>query len=190
MTIVLNAFVVVFFAELADKSRIAALILTTATRQPVKVFIGMTLGYLLLDGIAVAAGAALPARFDPVLIRRMAGILFIVIGAATILMGEKGEESANALIQRWLSWGALTVSFLVTAISELGDRTQIACAMMAAGTGRPISVLLGAMAAMALLNLATVFLGEALTKRLSLHRIRQIGGWLFILLGIAMSAGV
>ena len=55
----------------------------------------------------------------------------------------------------------------------MGDRTQIASALLAAETGRPWSVFLGLMAALTLLNALTVGLGQTMLKRLDLGLLQM-----------------
>jgi putative Ca2+/H+ antiporter (TMEM165/GDT1 family) len=74
-----------FLAEMGDKTMLATVALASHTGALVSVWIGSTLGLLLADGLAIAAGAmagrALPRR----LIRLLAGGLFILSGLFVLL---------------------------------------------------------------------------------------------------------
>ena len=64
------SFVTIFLAELGDKSRLVAFTLSARYKAPLPVFAGMTLSYLLLDGIAVVFGSLIGRRVHQVHCRR------------------------------------------------------------------------------------------------------------------------
>lgn len=181
-----TAFGLIGVAELGDKSRLVGLMLVAAFRAPWPVFVGMTLGFLVLDALAVGVGAALGSFAPAAWLPRAAGALFVVLGAAAILLHEGAEEYAKGWLERRKSWGALAVSFVAIAGSEAFDRTQLACAALAAETRQPVAVLAGAMAALALLNLATVLVGERLTRTVPTKLIYRASGALFVAAGLWM----
>lgn len=182
----LNTFLLIFVSELADKSRFVGLLLTGTFKRPWAVFAGMTLAYALIDGIAVAVGAALPGRLERTWLQTAAGLAFIALGAASALMGQEAEERAAAGLSSASRWGPFALSLAATAAAELGDRTQVASALLAAETARPWSVFLGLMAALTLLNALTVSLGRSLLARINLNLMRKASAALFILAGAAM----
>jgi putative Ca2+/H+ antiporter (TMEM165/GDT1 family) len=160
--------------------------LTGIFKRPWAVFAGMTVGYALIDGAAVAVGAALPGRLDQGWLQAGSGLVFILLGAASVLMGAEAERRAAAGLSSVSRFGPFLVSLAATAAGELGDRTQIASALLSAETGRPWRVFLGVMAALTLLNALTVRLGEALLGRLDLQLLSKVSGAAFILAGTAM----
>lgn len=182
----LTAFWLIGVAELGDKSRLAGLMLASAFRAPWPVFVGMTLAYAALDGMAAAAGGALPTVVPERFVAIGAGLLFIAFGAAAIFFSEKAEASAREWLEKNRHWGPFAVSFAMIAVSEMGDRTQLATAALAGQTGRPWMVLGGCLSSLALLNAVTVWLGEALAKRVSMHLISRAAGVLFAALGVVM----
>lgn len=182
----LNTFLLIFISELADKSRLVGLLLTGALKRPWPVFAGMTLAYALIDGIAVAVGAALPGRLDRAWLQMAAGLAFVAMGAASALIGREAEQRAAAGLSSASRWGPFALSLAATTAAELGDRTQVASALLAAETARPWSVFLGLMAALTLLNAFTVSLGQALLSRINLNLMRKVSAALFILAGAAM----
>lgn len=186
MKLVLSTFALIFVAELADKSRLVGLMLVASFRRPWPVFIGMTLGFLVLDGAAVVLGARLAGLARPDWLRWAAGAAFILAGAASLGLPEDAHEQAGTRLEKWKAWGPLAVSFVAVSASEIFDRTQIACAVLAADTGRPAAVLLGAIAALALLNALTVAAGEAVLKKVPLRAVYRVSAVLFIATGVAV----
>ncbi len=74
-------------------------------------------------------------------------------------------------------------------IAELGDKTQLAVAGLAS-TAAPLSVWLGATAALVSTSAVGIGAGSALRARISGYRLQQIGGVLFLLFGIWMAVGI
>jgi Ca2+/H+ antiporter, TMEM165/GDT1 family len=181
MRVFFSAFGIVFLAELADKSRIVGLMLAATYRAPWRVFWGMTLGYVLLDGAAVAAGRFSGPYVSSSWLAFGVGLLFVAFGAAALLLPEGLEEQAKRGLGRLESWGPFAVSFIAIAASELGDRTQVASAALAAETGRPWAVFGGVIGALALLNALTVWLGPRLAARLN-----KASAVVFIAAGLAI----
>lgn len=182
------AFAVIFLAELADKSRIAGLLLVSVYRRPLPVFLGMTAGYALLQGLSVWLGSLLPGVLPGAWVRGAAGALFLAFGAACFLLGEEREEEARDWLRRMEAWGPFWVSCAVTAASEAADRTQLATVALTAESGAPRAVFAGAMSALTLLNAATVWLGERIARRVSAKALRRLAGAFFLAFGAAMLA--
>jgi len=80
-------------------------------------------------------------------------------------------------------------AFLMILLMELGDKTQLASIALSADSRRPFSVLLGAVAALALVTLIGVLIGDALTRIIPMNRINQIAGLLFVAIGVLMYMG-
>ena len=181
-----STFALIFVNELADKSRVVGLLLAGTYRSPWPVFWGMTLAYAVLEGIAVLAGGWLHGSLSPRLIYLGAGLLFIGLGGAAFMMAEEAEEGAKSWLERVKEWGPFAVSFVGTAAAEMGDRTQLAAAGLSAESGRPLVVYIGAVSALALLNLLTVAMGDWLSARLNMTLVHKGGGALFVLLGAVL----
>lgn len=182
-----QTFLLVFIAELADKSRLVGLLLVSAfPKHPFSVFGGMTLAYVVLDGGAAFLGGRLPGLVPPRALAAAAGLLFIGFGAAALWLAEEGEAKARALLERGHAWGPFFLSLAAVGLGELGDRTQLATAALAAESGRPWPVLTGALGALAALNVLTVLAGEAVARRVPLKKLQLLGGVLFLLIGAAM----
>lgn len=189
MSVFWTAFGLIFVSELADKSRIAALLLVTAFRRPWPVFAGMSAGYALLQGLSVAVGWVAAPFLPQRALGLLVGSAFVLMGAAAFLVSEESHEKVLAWLERRKSGNAFWVAFGVTSLTELADRTQITAAALSAETLMPTVVFLGAMAALTLLNALTVWLGADLARRVPLKILRWAGGTLFIAAGIGWLAG-
>ena len=83
----LSAFVLVFLAELGDKTQLAVMALSGRSKAPWGVFIGASSALVLSTLIAVLLGCNLPKLIPESATRVLhyiAGGLFVVVGAWTI----------------------------------------------------------------------------------------------------------
>ena len=95
----LKLFAVTFFAilvaELGDKTQLAALSFAASNRHAlVVVFAASALALVTTSAIGVLAGGALARVLDPRYLRVGAGVLFIVIGVATLVLPEHRRQRA------------------------------------------------------------------------------------------------
>ncbi|MCY1063007.1 TMEM165/GDT1 family protein [Nannocystis sp. SCPEA4] len=75
-----TTFGLVFLAELGDKTQLTTMSMAASSGRRWLVFVASALALALSSLIAVLAGEWLRARVEPVLIDRVAGALFVVIG--------------------------------------------------------------------------------------------------------------
>ena len=75
-------------------------------------------------------------------------------------------------------------SFLLVAVLEFGDKTQIAVITLAAEYNAPVQVFIGVMLAYALLTGLAVAFGTVLCKYLTERYIRIGSGLLFLFFGV------
>jgi putative Ca2+/H+ antiporter (TMEM165/GDT1 family) len=77
----------VFLAEMGDKTQLAALTMTAETRVPLAVFAGACTALCLATLLGVAFGSLVSHYIPEWLIRKAAGLAFILIGGL-ILWGK------------------------------------------------------------------------------------------------------
>ncbi|KGG15305.1 MULTISPECIES: TMEM165/GDT1 family protein [unclassified Prochlorococcus] len=85
LTTLLTTFVAVFFAEIGDKTQIATLLLSADTGKPLIVFVAATSALILTSLIGVLIGSFISSRVNPVIFKRVAGTLMIIIGLLIII---------------------------------------------------------------------------------------------------------
>jgi len=175
-SVVATVFVLIFVAELPDKTMIATLIMGSRYR-PLLVWIGATLAFAIHAAVAVAVGQLLqllPHKW----IEGVTAVLFAA-GAAYLLFvpeqeeEEEGEEEADSARRGLKTVGA---AFLVIFIGEFGDLTQILTANLAAKYHAPADVFIGAFAGLTTVAAIGAFGGRALLQFLPLAVIRKVGG--------------
>ncbi len=88
-----------------------------------------------------------------------------------------------------MDWGLFTTTFGLLFVAELGDKTQLAVITMTARTGRPVTVLLGAVAALALVTLLGVIVGGVITRFVPIEWVSKGAAVAFIAIGSLMLLG-
>ncbi len=83
------AFGVIFIAELGDKSQLMALAFATRF-PPFKILLGITLGMVAADGLAIAVGRVLGKRLPERVVKIGAAAAFFIFGALLIAEGVRG----------------------------------------------------------------------------------------------------
>lgn len=75
----------VFLAEMGDKTQLAVFGAATATRRPLEVFLGATIGLVLVTLLAVVAGHLVGHLVPTRWLRIVGGVLFVGIGLSLLL---------------------------------------------------------------------------------------------------------
>ena len=188
LAVVLTTFVVIFPAELPDKSMFASLVLGTRFR-PLPVFVGVAAAFAVHVVIAVSIGSVfslLPERL----------VLFVVAalfagGSALLLLGKDDEEQEEEGSAEASRAGAdqrpvrvALASFGVVFLGEWGDITQITTANLAARYRDPVSVGVGAVLALWSVSALALTLGRGLLKRIPTRLVRRLTGTILAVLAV------
>ena len=180
--VALSTFGVVFVAELGDKTQFAAMAL--ATRHPWRpVFVGLAAAFVLLNATAVLVGQLLFGLVPLAWIRLASAALFLWFGIST-LRGSGDEEGAAASADRR---GPVASAFLLILLAELGDKTQVVTASLAAQHASRWAVFAGSTAALWSVSLLGLLLGRQLMRMVPLAAVRWAAGLLFLAFGAAMA---
>ncbi len=174
--VVLGAFALVLVAELPDKTMVAVLVLGSRSR-PVAVWAGAVAAFAVHAAVAVAAGQALellPHRW----VEGVTAALFAAGAVYLLVVPERDEQRRGEEEARRARSGLRTAAgaFLVILVGELGDLTQLLTANLAARLHAPLSVFLGAFAALAAAAALGAFGGRWLVRYVPLGAVRKGGG--------------
>jgi putative Ca2+/H+ antiporter (TMEM165/GDT1 family) len=176
---VLTTFVAIFPAELPDKTAVASMVLATRYRHPWAVWAGATAAFVVHVTIAVLAGRLLTLLPERPVQLVVAGLF--ALGAVMLWRegGEVEDESEVAAIAAVGPFAVARRAFLVVFLAEWGDLTQIATASLAAGSGEPWSVFLGALIALSSVAAVAVVAGRTILRVLPVKIVRRVAACLF-----------
>jgi putative Ca2+/H+ antiporter (TMEM165/GDT1 family) len=85
-----------------------------------------------------------------------------------------------------MDWKVFSATFVALFVAELGDKTQLATISMTSQTGKPVSVFLGGVAALALVTLIGVVFGSVLLELVPEEYLKKAAAALFVLIGVLM----
>ena len=181
----IRSFATVFPAELPDKTMVATVVLVARFRRPLYVWCGAVAAFAIHVTVAVLAGRAiglLPEALVGVVVATM-----FAIGAVMLFRsarsGRTGLDAAEPVVES-TARSAILGSFALVAIAEWGDLTQLATAGLAARSDDPLSVWLGALAALASVAAIAATFGRQIVARIPIHRINFIASGVFAALAV------
>lgn len=172
------AFAVVFLAELGDKTQLVALSLATRYRT-ITVLAGITVAYAITNGISVIVGGLLGAALPTTAIAIGGAMAFF--GFAIWTLRSDDEDDAPLVAGR-----SVFVSIVgAMLIAELGDKTMLATATLAARDS-PMATWFGATLGITAAGALAVFVGRALGDRLPRRATRLGASVLFAVFGVLL----
>ena len=170
----------VALAELGDKTQLLALILAAKYRRPWPIAAGILAATLINHALAGTIGAVIARWLAPQTLQWIVAASLIVIALWTL----KPDKADEAEAEHGTSYGV----FLATAISfflaEMGDKTQIATAVIAAEYHPLWQVITGTTTGMLLADIPVVWLGSKFATRLPLRAIRYTTALFFAAMGL------
>jgi putative Ca2+/H+ antiporter (TMEM165/GDT1 family) len=181
-------FIAILLAEFGDKTQIMTLALAAKSRSVLPVFTGAVLGEVFANTIAVAVGTFLGFLIPVVVVRLIAGGVFIFFGVLSVARKEDGEESKGTRTPKATSM--LWSTFYLVGLAEMGDKTQLMTVGLSAQYQDPITVLIGLSLAFVILSLIGALLGERASRIIPLRWIKIGSGFLFIAFGILFLTNV
>lgn len=176
------SFVIIFLAEMGDKSQLMSLAFATRYRATT-VLIAVTVATLLLNAGSVVVGATIAMALPTDLIQVAAGVVFIGFALWT-MRGEEADEGDDDTIQRSGGWALLAIGTAFF-LAEFGDKTMLA-AMTLATTEEPLGVWLGSTLGMVAANAVAVAIGAAIGTRLPERWIKLLAAGAFVLFGLLL----
>lgn len=179
MQALLVSLVAVALAEIGDKTQLLALILAARYRKPWPICLGVFIATLINHALAGEAGVLLTQWLSPEIQRWLIGASLISV-AVWALFPDKIDEKET---RRATHHGVLIATIVGFFLAEMGDRTQVATAMLAAHYKPLWQVVAGTTLGMLAANVPVVFLGARFAHRLPLRATRITASVIFLALG-------
>ena len=169
--IALAVFPVIFLGELPEKTMFASLVMATRGKAR-QVWLGAAGAFVVHVIIATTIGVALFALLPHRVVDGVVSAMFLVGAAYAWREGTKKDEE---IVEKEASaHGVILTAFLVIFLAEWGDLTQILTANLAARYHSPISVGVGAIAALWTVAAIAVVSGQTLLRFVNISTIRKV----------------
>lgn len=194
-----STFGIIFIAELGDKTQLAVMTQTCKYRCPMPVFLGASLGLTLVTAIG-AAGGKMVSHFIPAeVIRAIAGMAFVIMGALIFrgaVKSDSSEENAcacesDAATEKasWWNWKAFGSTLTLLFFAELGDKTQLSILGLAS-KDHPLPVFVGGALALTVVTAIGVIGGQQLCRLIPERILLKISAVMFVVMGILIGIGI
>jgi len=178
----------VALAEMGDRTQLLAIMLASRYRKPVPILLGIFVATLANHGLAALAGFYLSSLLQATWFKYIISLSFVAMAIWALIPDKADQDGKPSKLHMGI--------FMTTAISfffvEIGDKTQIATAMLAARYHDILVVAAGTTTGMMIANIPAVFLGHAVTRVLPIHALRIAAAAVYCglgLWGIATTAG-
>lgn len=177
-TELLRAFIIVFIAELGDKSQFLAM--TFATRYKARiVMLGIFIGILVNHSIAVMLGVYISTIIPLVYLQIISGVVFLFF-AVVSLIPERKENLNNSKNNKNT---IISIAFTFF-IGELGDKTQITTMTLASQSLYPIITVAGTVSAMMVVACIGVFFVKKIKLNIPQTFIKILSSFIFFCFAI------
>lgn len=190
----LIAFIIVFIAELGDKTQLLVLSFSGGVKVRNIIF-GIALGSFFSHGIAILFGSKigiLENEFIHTIIKTITYSSFILIGIISLLPKkyeiETDSGKKNNILNKILSL-KINYTFIIALsilVGEIGDKTFLAS--IGFGIQYPshkFMLIIGAILGMIASDSIAIISGKFLNKYISQDKMQKFSGLLFLIFGIA-----
>ena len=170
-------------AEIGDKTQLLAILLAARFRRPIPIIFGILVATLANHALAASAGALAGQFLQGPWMRWVLGLAFLAFAGWALIpdkfdeADQKASMAKTALAVFWTT----TISFFLV---EMGDKTQVATAALAARFHQIVVIAAGTTLGMMLANVPAVLIGEAAANRLPLKYIRWAAAASFAAIGL------
>ncbi len=163
-------------AEMGDRTQLLSLMLVCCYRKPWAILAGIVVSTLVNHLAAGLAGIFLAAWLTPRLLDTIVAISLMGMAGWTLIPDKEGVAPDGS------SRNVFLTTLWLFFFAEIGDKTQIATAALAAAYHNLWLVVAGSTLGLLLANAPVVFLGNAFAARLPLKTIRIAAACLFAVL--------
>ncbi len=196
--IFLSTFGLLFLAELGDKTQLTVVAQICRYGRPWAVFLGASLALTGVSALGAMTGQLVGWLASGEWIRYLAAGGFWVMGLYLLWetlrdRREKEDEpcpTGTSPAGKTPAWRIIGSTFILLALAEMGDKTQLAVFVRASETQKPWAVFSGAVLAMVGLTALGVAGGQGLARLLPERPLRRLSALAFILMGVLIGVGV
>ena len=170
----------VALAEMGDRTQLLAVMLASRYQKPVPILLGILAATLANHALAALAGFFLSSLLSATWFKYAIAVSFVAM-AGWALIPDKADDDDKPRPAPWGVFAATAVSFFIV---EMGDKTQIATAALAARFHNVALVAAGTTTGMMLANIPAVLFGGAVTRILPIRTLQIAAAVLYLALGL------
>jgi putative Ca2+/H+ antiporter (TMEM165/GDT1 family) len=176
---------VVAIGELGDKTQLLTLVLAARNGKPCPIIARLFVATLANHALAGWIGHRVRDVVPGDVLRWGLALSFFAVAVWALKTDRFDDRDAPATTNR----DVFSVTAVAFFLAEMGDKTQIATAMLAAKFASLAAVVAGTTLGMLLVDAPTAFIGNAVAKRIPFRAVRIVAAALFAGLGVWVLAG-
>lgn len=173
----LQSIVLVAISEMGDKTQLLSLVLVARYGKPWTILLGVLVATILNHALAAFFGSWAASQVSPQTLTWVLAASFFACGLWLLVPDKEGEIKTTGHL------GAFLTTLVAFFLAEMGDKTQLVTALLAAKFS-PLMVTLGSTAGMLIANALAIFLGQKLMQRIPLKWVRVSASLLFAAFGL------
>jgi Ca2+/H+ antiporter, TMEM165/GDT1 family len=170
----------VALGEMGDKTQLLSFVLAAKFRRPVPIILGVLTATLVNHVFAGLVGQWVADQLGPTLLRWVVAGLFLGM-AVWVMVPDKLDARTEKLGARFGVYGTTVIAFF---LAEMGDKTQIATAGLAAHYHDLVPVVAGTTIGMLLADVPAIFLGNTFAQRVPMRLVHGLAAAIFAVLGL------
>ena len=170
----------VALAEMGDRTQLLTVVLASRYRRPVPILAGILVATIANHLLAAVAGYYLADLLNALWFKYVIALSFIAMALWALIPDKEDDEDRPSRLRMGVFLTTTVTFFLV----EMGDKTQIATAALAARFHNVFLVAAGTTTGMMLANIPAVLLGHSVTKVLPIRTLQIAAALLYLALGL------
>ncbi len=179
MEIFLLALVTVAVAEIGDKTQFVSLALSARFRKPWPILAGVVAASIANHGLAAVAGLWVARLLPENLIVWIVGLGFLAMAAWTLRGDHEGDHPPEVSVR-----GAFVTTFILFFLMEMGDKTQVTTAALAAHFETVLLVVAGSTIGMFAANAPAIWIGHRFAARVPARLLQRLSAGIFAVIGV------
>jgi len=166
--------------EFGDKTQLLAVVLAARFKRPGTIMAGILFAVIANHLLAGVVGRQIGHALSPNVLRWILGISFIAVALWTLK-----PDSIDIQEIPMSRYGVFAATFISFFVAEMGDKTQIVTAMLAARYPSLLAVVAGTSTGMLLADFPAVVLGNKMAQHVPLRILRYVAALIFGAIGVA-----
>jgi len=170
----------VALAEMGDRTQLLAIMLAGRYRRPLPILLGILVATLANHALAALAGFYLASLLQALWFKYALALSFIAMAVWALIPDKADDDDAPAPAR----FGVFLTTAVAFFVVEMGDKTQVATAALAARYHDVVVVAAGTTTGMMIANIPAVLLGASITRWLPIRQLQVGAALVYLGLGI------